>query len=166
MIISSVHEGLHALVSASYGEYEGFHVRPLGLEVTFNTPVDERSGIKWGFISGAGNLATLLMGYLMLFGSKWFKHLRNVFLKTALFDLTLIALLIDAFNLSIGPFVYGGDANGIAFGFGINRYAIQIAFFLVLLANRELVAQELLPMYGVQTRRILLRPWIAKRTRG
>jgi hypothetical protein len=69
-------------------------------------------------------------------------------------------LLIDAFNLSIGPFIFGGDVNGIAVGLGVNRYLIQVFFFLVLLANRELVAQKLFPAYHVQPRHPLLKPWI------
>jgi hypothetical protein len=69
--------------------------------------------------------------------------------------LTLISLLADLFNLSVGPFIYGGDANGIAAGLGINRYIIQMIFLVVLLVNRELVAQKLFPMYNVPIKHIL-----------
>ena len=47
-----VHEGLHALTASFFGEYQAFHVRPLGLEVTFKTPVPERAGWHWALISG------------------------------------------------------------------------------------------------------------------
>ncbi len=79
--------------------------------------------------------------------------------------MTLISLLADPFNLSVGPFIYGGDANGIALGLGINRYVIQTIFLLVLLANRELVAQKLFPMYDVQVKHILFQPLIRRANR-
>jgi len=83
-----------------------------------------------------------------------------VFLKASIYYLTLLGLLLDPLNLSIGPFIYGGDVNGIAVGLDISRYLVQTIFFLILLANRELVAQKLLPMYDVKTEHPLLRPWV------
>jgi hypothetical protein len=160
VVFFTVHEGLHALTAAVYGEYEAFHVRPIGLEVTFRTPVDERSGIRWAFISGTSNLATLMLGYVLLAFGRRVARSRSVFLKASIYYLTLLGLLLDALNLSIGPFIYGGDANGIAVGLGISRYLIQAIFFLILLSNRELVAQKLLPMYEVKTDHPLLRPWV------
>lgn len=160
VIFFAVHEGAHALVATFYDEYEAFHVRPIGLEVIFRTPVDERAGIQWAFISGVSNVVTLLLGYILLMLSQRFNSLQSVFLRASIYYFTLIALLLDACNLSIGPFVYGGDANGIAIGLGISRYLIQVIFFLILLVNRELVAQKLLPSYNVKTEHPLLRPWI------
>ena len=165
MLHAFIHEGAHAVVAMSYGEYEAFHVRPIGLEVTYNTPVVARTGIKWGFISSSANIITLATGYMLLFGSRKFARIRNAFLKAVIYYATLLALLLDSLNLSIGPFIYGGDANGIAVGFGMNRYAIQVFFLIVFLVNRELVAQRLLPAYGVHTAILLLRPWLVSRSR-
>ena len=160
IVLAVVHEGTHAVVAAFYSEYEAFHIRPLGFEVTFKAPVSERSGVQWAFISGASNLVTLAMGYLLLLAGHRFAHSRTAFFRTGVYYLTALSLLVDPFNLSVGPFIYGGDANGIAVGLDINRYIIQFLFFLVLLVNRELVAQKLLPTYGVETRHPLFRPWI------
>jgi small-conductance mechanosensitive channel len=160
LVFAAIHEGTHAFVAAMYGEYDAFHVRPIGLEITFRTPVDDRSGVQWVFISGASNLVTLFAGYLLLLLGERFTHSHAVFLKVGIYYLTVLSLLADAFNLSVGPFLYGGDANGIAVGLGISRYVIQAIFFIVLLVNRELVAQRLLPMYDVQTRNPLFRPWV------
>lgn len=167
-IFAAVHEGMHALAATLYGEFEAFHIRPFGLEVTFRTPVEERHGIQWVFISGISNLATILMGYVLLSFGKRFARLRSLFLKATLFYSTVVLLLADPLNLSIGPFIYGGDANGIAIGLGIHRYVIQMIFLVVFLVNRELVARELFPMYGVQVKHILFRPWIpwTKKRRG
>ena len=156
----ALHEGTHALAAEMVGEeLRAFHVRPLGFEVIFQTPTDERTGIQWAFISGTSNALTLLLGYSLLMLSEKFNRLQRSFLKAGLFYITLFLLLIDAFNLSIGPFIYGGDANGIAVGLGVNRYLIQALFFLVLLANRELVVQKLFPVYHVQQKHPLFKPW-------
>jgi len=81
-------------------------------------------------------------------------------LKAVIYYWTILSLLLDPLNLSIGPFIYGGDANGIAAGLNIHRYVIQAAFLGVFLINRELVAQKLLPMFGVKTDHPLLKPWV------
>lgn len=132
----ALHEGAHALVAAIFGELETFRARPLGFEVILRTPTDERTGIQWAFISGTSNVLTLLLGYSLLMFSEKYNRLQSSFLKVSVFYITFLLLLIDAFNLSIGPFIYGGDVNGIAVGLSVNRYLIQALFFLVLLANR------------------------------
>ena len=160
VIFFTVHEGAHAFVAALFGEYEAFHVRPIGLEVTFKTPVDERTGPRWALISGTSNVLTLVMRYELLLLAGRFARSTSVFLKASIYYLTLLSLLLDPLNLSIGPFIYGGDADGIAVGLGISRYLVQAVFFLVLVANRELVAQRLVPAYGVKTTHLLLKPWM------
>jgi len=160
MFLATIHEGTHALVAAMYDEYDGFHIRPLGFEVTYNTDVIERSGIQWAFISGASNLVTVTMGFVLLLLGGRFARSSTAFMKSGIFYLTLLSLLVDPLNCSIGPFIYGGDADGIAVGLGISRYVVQAVFFSVLLLNRELVALKLFPGYNVQTRHPLFRPWI------
>jgi hypothetical protein len=78
---------------------------------------------------------------------------------------TVLFLLLDALNLSIGPFLYGGDANGIAVGLGIDRLTIQAVFFIVLLVNRELIASKLMPLFDVHPKSILFQPWFANSTK-
>ena len=160
LIYVALHEGTHALVAAIFGEFETFRARPLGFEVIFRTPTDERAGIQWALISGTSNVLTLLLGYSLLLLGQRGSRIKSTFFKASIFYLTLISLLFDAFNLSIGPFIFGGDVNGIAVGLGINRYLIQAFFFLVMLTNREFIAQKLFPTYNVQTRHPLLKPWI------
>ena len=155
-----VHEGFHALLAMQYNEYKAFHVRPYGLEVEYNTPVSEREGIKWGFISGTSNVVTLLIGYILFLFRVRMSRLEGSFLNAFGYWLIFFFLLLDTFNLSIGPFIYGGDINGIAVGFGLNRYLVQIVFFVVLLMNRELVVQKLFPAYGVKTKHPLFQPLI------
>ena len=159
VVLLAIHEGAHVLIASMYGEYEEIHwsVFP---QVIFRTAVEERTGIEWAFISGTGNLVTLSLGYLLLALGKRIARVKYFFLKLSLYYLTLIALLLDAINLSIGPFIYGGDAIGIAVGLNISKYLVQAVFCLILLVNRELVAQILLPMYEVRTNHPLFKPWI------
>ena len=163
LLLAGIHEGAHALTSALYGEYATFTVRPYGaMEIIYKTPVEAREGAHWAVIAGTSNLLTLALGYLLLALSEWLARLRVALIRGGAYYMTMLALLADALNLSLGPFLYGGDANGIAFGLGVSRYIIQGVFLIVLLLNRELVAQKLLPQYGVQTDNLLLRPWIRR----
>jgi hypothetical protein len=163
IIFAVVHEGAHALVAWKFAEYQTFRVHPYGLEVVFKTPVAEREGVKWGFISATSNVLTLLLGYLMFFFRVKMARLRSSFLSALGYWLILLFLILDAFNLSVGPFIYGGDIGGIVAGFGINRYLVQVIFFMVFLINRELIAQNLLPLYGVTTKHFLFQPWLRQK---
>lgn len=160
IIFAIIHEGTHALIAMAFEEYQAFQVHPYGLEVIFKTPVAEREGIKWGFISGMSNVVTLLLGYLMFLFRVKIVRLRSSILCALGYWLIMLFLLLDALNLSIGPFIYGGDIGGIVVGFGINQYLVQIVFFVILLLNRELIAQKLFPVYGIKTKHPLFRPWI------
>ena len=70
------------------------------------------------------------------------------------------SLILDALNLSIGPFLYGGDIGGLVVGFGVNQYLVQIACFIILLLNRELIVQKLFPLYNVKAKHPLFQPLI------
>lgn len=162
VLFFTLHEGLHALTALTFGEFEAFHIRPLGMEVTFNTPVPERFGSHWALISGASNIATIGMGYALLALTPRLALQKSTFLKATAYYLAFLGLLLDPLNLSVGPLLYGGDANGIAIGLGISRWIIQIVFALIFLFNHELVGRVLVPGYGMETRHILLRPWLVK----
>jgi len=72
----------------------------------------------------------------------------------------VLFMLGDAFNLSTGPFIWGGDVQGIALGTGINQYVIQSLFFFILLLNRELIVLKLLPEFKIKTRHPLMKPLV------
>ncbi|MBE0431988.1 hypothetical protein IBX73_00830 [candidate division WOR-3 bacterium] len=159
VIFAVIHESLHVLVALAFDEYQWFVVHPYGLEVIFKTEPAARQGVAWGFISGTSNMVTILIGYVLFISRNRIRSLPHFSMRTLGYYATIIFLLVDAFNLSIGPFIYGGDINGIVRGFGINRYAVQSLFFVVLLVNRELIAQKVMPLYGVRTRHPLFIPW-------
>ena len=163
LIFVFVHEGLHALVGIAIGEFDSFRIRPIGFEVTVRTPVDQRHGIQWAFFSGVSNLVTILLGYLLLSFVGAFARAQVAIIRIAAYYMILFFLLLDPLNLSIGPFLYGGDIHGIAVGLNIHPYWLQLFFLLVFLINRELAAQVLLPSYGIETKHILLRPWLQKK---
>lgn len=56
-----------------------------------------------------------------------------------LYYMTFLFLLLDALNLSIGPFFCSGDVHDIAPGFGVQHYLILFVFLIVLLVNLELI---------------------------
>lgn len=159
MLYMVIHEGIHLIAALTYGEYHSILVQWYGPQVIFYTPVAEREGVMWGFISGTPNLITLALGYTLFLLRVKIKELKKD-LAHFLEYVIIIFMLADALNLSLAPFVFGGDINGIVAGFGINRYLIQFFFLVILLVNRELIAQKLLPEFGIKTNHFLFRKWI------
>jgi hypothetical protein len=157
-----VHEGAHALSSAAFGEYGGSRIRWYGAEVEYRTPMPEREGLKWGFISGSSSAITILCGFLMFVGRGRIAASGNPIVRIGGYYATALFMLGDPLNLSVGPFIYGGDIGGLAVGFHMNRYAVQIVLFALFLLNRELVARYVLPAFGVRTRHVAFRPWFAR----
>jgi hypothetical protein len=152
ILYACVHEGTHALVAALAGEYQAFHVRPFGLEVTFNTLVSERHGIQWAYISGFSNAITILIGYMLFAVRRRIASCQRSFLRDIGFWAIFLFMLLDPINLGLGPFIYQGDAIGVAVGLGVSRYVVQGVSLVVLLLNRELIVREVFGIFGVQTR--------------
>jgi hypothetical protein len=159
-VFAALHESLHALAAAFYGEYQAFHVRPYGLEVVYRTPVEARRGAHWALISGLPNLVTVACGYILLALRRPLAAWRLRAGRALAYWLTLVCLIGDPLNLSLGPWLYGGDAHGVAVGLGVDVVVIQAAAFVVLLLNRELLAQRLLPAYGVAATHPLVKPLV------
>jgi hypothetical protein len=157
-----VHEGAHALSSAAFGEYRGSRIRWYGLEVEYRTPVPEREGLKWGFISGSSSAITILCGFLMFAGRGKIAASGKSIIRIGGYYATALFMLGDPLNLSAGPFIYGGDIGGLVVGFHINRYAIQVVLFALFLLNRELVARYVLPAFGVRAGNVAFRPWFTR----
>jgi hypothetical protein len=159
IILITIHEGAHALLAFAFGEYGDFIVKFYGYEVIYQTPPEQRDGLQWLFISGTSSLLTIGLGYFLFLQRDLFVDLQGWLVRTTVFWMVILGLLMDPLNLSVGPFLYGGDALGIELGSGIALLWIQLFFFAVFLVNRELAAQVWLPAFGVRTRHPLLRPW-------
>lgn len=154
-----IHEHLHLLISLLFNEFDKIKFHWYGPEVIYLTPVEERiPGIKWFFISGFSNFFTLAIGYLLFLLRCKILNLNNTLIKNILYYVTVVFLLFDAVNLSIGPFIYGGDTLGIANGLKINPWIIQIFFGIVLLINRELII-SFMKSFSVSSRNILFKSW-------
>lgn len=166
MFFAVIHEGLHALPAATFGELKSFQIKLYGLEVIFKTPVKDREGVKWFVISGLPNIVTITLGYLMLSIRQRIRIIRNHAIRDFGYFITLLFLVIDPSNLSIGPIIYGGDALGVAEGLDISVVIIQVISFIILIINRELVAQILLPTFEVTTSHPLFKPSIRFRARS
>lgn len=156
---SLIHEGGHAILASILNEYSSFKILPYGFEVTYKTLVEDRVGLKWAVISGIPNLITLFVGYILFLNRKSFLHLKSE-IKYLLLYVVILLMIGDPFNLSIGPFLWGGDIFGIIAGLNINQFVVQAIFLSILLINRELIAQKLLTEFTIKTKHILLRKWI------
>ena len=163
---AAIHEGLHALAASAYGEYQAFHVRPFGLEVLFNTPVADRQGVQWAVISGVPNVATVVLGYLLVALRRGLATSGRRIVRELAYWFALLLILLDPLNLSVGPFLYGGDAQGIAVGFDVRVGVVQALSLVLLMVNRELAAQVVLPAFGVAATHPLLRPLLRLRIRS
>lgn len=160
LVFAFLHETLHALPALFYGEYGSFQVHIYGFEVIYKSLIPERVGAHWGLISGLPNIITLSIGYLLFAYRRRIALHRNSFLGVMGYWMICIFLFADALNLSVNPFIFGGDVGGIVVGFGIHQYIIQITFFIIVLVNRELIVQNLFPLYGIESKSILWKPWI------
>lgn len=155
----SLHESLHALCAGLWGELAEVRLL-LGAfpEVVYGTPVSERRGSQWAVIAGASNLATVALGYLLLARRRAISRLPYGLIRSFLFYLTLICLVMDPLNLLVGPLVYGGDAEGIAAGLELRVEWVQGGALLLLLTGRELAARALFPFYETGRPPWLFRP--------
>lgn len=161
LVFIFIHEGIHMLAAYHFSEFGAFTYNLLWPEVIYKTPIPDREGLKWGIISGLPNIITIIIGYVLFYLRKNLNQTPK-FSKSLFFYLTTFFLLFDAFNLSIGPFIYGGDIGGVSVGFNINQIFIQIFFFILLLINREIIIQKVFPAYQVKTNHFLFRPIIKK----
>jgi len=64
--------------------------------------------------------------------------MKNSFMSAVGYWLIVMFLLLDPLNLSVGPFLYGGDIGGIVAGFGVNQYLVQILSFAIFLITVSL----------------------------
>ena len=158
IIFAVVHEGTHALTAALAGEYQAFHVRPFGLEVTYITPVSERHGIQWALIAGSPSVITVLIGYALFGVRHRIASTGLPFLRGLGYYATALFMLLDPINLGVGSFIYGGDAPGVAVGLGVSVLVVQGISLAVLLLNRELIVRELFPVFQIQTKHPLFQP--------
>ena len=152
-----IHEHLHVLISIIFNEFDKIKFHWYGPEVLYLTPVEERiPELKWFFISGFSNLFTIAIGYLLFLMRSKILNLKNTPVKNILYYVTVVFLLFDAINLSIGPFFYGGDALGIAAGLKSYPWIIQMFFGIILLINRELII-SFMRSFGIRSNNILFK---------
>jgi hypothetical protein len=159
LLLTVIHEGIHALTAVCFDEFRAIHLVPPGIEVVYITSIHEREGLKWALIAGGPNIATLCLGYLLLVVRHPLARVPNLLMKGIFYYTTLLALVMDPLNLAIGPFIYGGDVGGISVGLTFAPWIIQLVFGGLFLMNHELIAQVLLPAYGIVTDHFLVRPW-------
>jgi hypothetical protein len=158
IVFAVIHEGTHALTATLAGEYQAFHVRPFGLEVTYKTPVSERHGTHWALLAVSPSVITVLFGYGLFAVRHRNASATRPFLRSLGYYATALFMLLDPINLGVGSFIYGGDARGVAVGLGVSVLGVQGISLAVLLLNRELIVRKLFPVFQIQTRHPLFQP--------
>jgi hypothetical protein len=147
-----IHEGIHILVAMFYGEFARVAVVDFLPQVVYETPVDARgSELKWTLIAGLPSIVTVLLGYGMLAARNRIQSAFSGLKVAVLYWTTVVLLLLDPANLALGPFIFGGDAIGVAWGLDVPVIVVQGVAGLVLLVNREVIVRMLFPLYDVET---------------
>lgn len=131
-----------------------------------STPVADRQGVQWAFISGAPNIVTAMLGYLLVAMRRGFAASVRRMLRDPAYWFTLLLILLDPLNLSVGPFLHGGDAKGIAVGLGVHVGVVQALGLVLFMVYRELAAQAVLPAFGVSATHPLVRLLVHLRCRS
>ena len=157
-----IHEYFHVILSSVFIEFDKLIWHWYGPEVKFVTPEGLRTAsVKWFLISGTSNFITLAIGYFLFLTRHYILELKNIHWKNLLYYSTIVFLLFDAVNLSVGPILYGGDALGIAAGLNIKIWIVQVIFGIILLINRELIV-SFMKVFSVKSKNILFRSWRLK----
>lgn len=155
-----IHEGIHILVAMFYGEFARVAVVDFLPQVVYETPVDARgSELKWTLIAGLPSISTVFLGYGMLAARNRIQSAFSGLTVAVLYWTTVVLLLLDPANLAFGPFVFGGDAIGIAWGLDVPVIVVQGVAGLVLLVNREFIVRMLFPLYDIETDNPIWQPF-------
>ena len=142
-----VHEGAHMVVALLHGTFRRIRFIKWGLGVQIVADIDVMSSFQIFVFSIIGAVATLLVGYIMVWQRNNMLRFSSKLLRAIAYYTTLIFLCLDPLYLSvISHFVGGGDLNGIVL-VGIPE-TVAVVFFLMLLAFNLFIFTKLVyPSY-------------------
>ena len=92
------------------------------------------SRLPHGWIAG---LMFFAGGFLLLALHQPLASSQNRLVRNMAYWLCLLLLIIDPLNLSLGPFLYGGDALGIAVGLQIDVWVVQVLAFALFVSTEN-----------------------------
>ncbi len=141
-----IHEGVHVVQALAHGIFQGFHFNGLGVEVLITEPLTI-GGWKSACFSGLSSIVTIVIGYIIYGFTPSILSFKHQFVKSYLYYVALVFLVLDPLYITVFSFLVGGDINGIAIGLGISYMVVRIVYLLVLVLNIFLVAKKLYPKY-------------------
>ena len=141
-----IHEGAHVVQALAHGIFQGFRFNGLGVEVLITEPLTI-GGWKLACFSGLSSIVTIVIGYIIYSFTSSILSLKHQFVKSYLYYVALVFLVLDPLYIAVFSFLVGGDINGIAIGLGMPYMTVRIIFFVVLGLNIFLVTKRLYPKY-------------------
>ena len=142
-----IHEGIHFIQAINLGIFEDFRfVGIFGVEIMITEPLTI-SGLTLAMFSGASSLVTIIIGYLLLIFMPKILELKHKNIKSMLYFITIVFMLIDSLYLSVLSLIFGGDINGISQGLDVPYFVIRIFYGIVFLVNLIIVIKRVYPAY-------------------
>lgn len=144
-----VHEGAHLLMALQFDVFKQVNFMSLGIQIDINKDaLSEPQFIAFNF---AGVLATLTIGYVLVFLTNRIVTIQSKSIKSIFYYITMALLLTDCIYLSaLSNFFGGGDLNGIALFFNPNTQATaKYIFGSIGIINIYLFVRLVYPKYVV-----------------
>ncbi len=142
-----VHEGLHLLQAYYLGILESIRFMGIfGVEIQITESLTI-SGLTLASFSGLSSLATIIIGYLLYLYMPKILGVANKIIKSMLYFVTLIFMLIDPLYISLLSLGFGGDINGISQGLGLPHIVIRIFYGVIFVINLVIIVKKVYPAY-------------------
>ncbi|GIN92442.1 hypothetical protein J22TS1_34930 [Siminovitchia terrae] len=142
-----IHEGFHLLQAYYLGIFEGIRfIGILGVEIQITEPLTI-GGLTLASFSGLSSLATMIIGYLLYLHMPKILGLENRTIKSMLYFVTFIFMLVDPVYISLLSLGFGGDINGISQGLGISHMVIRIFYGVIFVINLVIIVKKVYPAY-------------------
>ncbi len=142
-----IHESMHLLQAIYLGIFEGIRlVGIFGVEIMITEPLTI-SGPTLALFSGLSSFVTIGIGYMLLLFMPKILELKHKNIKSMIYFVTIIFMLLDPLYLSVLSITFGGDINGIAHGFRIPYFAIRMFYGIIFLVNLTIVIKRIYPAY-------------------
>lgn len=145
-----VHEGAHCIASMLMGTFQRVQIHFPGIQVVAD--IESMSDLQTAIFCAVGALATLILGYILVFLTRHIVAANSKLLKAAFYYTTLGMLVSDPIYLSLlCGFFGGGDMNGIIL-FGIPELAARTAFGIIGSMNAWVFIRWVHPIYKANYR--------------
>lgn len=142
-----IHEGAHLCTVLLMGTFQSIRIVGFGLGVQIVAETSVMSDLQIFIFSIIGTVATLIVGYALVWKRKSILKLENKFARAIAYYSTFVFLILDPVYLSIlHNFVGGGDMNGIM-QIGIPVILASIVFLAFATLNLFIIVKYIYKNY-------------------